>query len=551
MSINCFFGDYTSHANEQRMLDQLLSQLHAYWGQQHSWIYLIYNAMWNGQEIDLVCITEHAIIVIDLKNYSGALTGQENGEWLMDVQSTDSAINQTPVSAVQHADTHITAIQNPATSSIVVKGGGQINPFVQIRKNRYAVMDWLNQNKRLSQENIGHMAGLIVFSEIRALQLQLSYSVKQWFHVTDLAHISHSLANIRSDEIHITEAEAQDIVQQLNLKPYTWTAGRIIESPYFPFGTLNSGPDSAASATPYVDLLKLSPSPVTESQLHLDIKRMVYAPLLVMILVGGIFSYYFIRGSTNDSGIYHVLMSNLVPGFGDANSNSSQLLALISPSLVDRELQADKEIAQDQLNIPPEPPKIDPKQPVQQLSDFYDLSTMPHRYYGFQIAETSLTQAMKILNHEKLASKDHYYAGASLTQRIDNLYYPESQANRLHQKYGILAVKDLNGFKLYFDKNNKLTALVIQLKAQDNQVMKAYIKQYKKMGYKYIGGDDAFVGNQHALFKKSNDDYLVIANPHMSHEMYVLHTNKAHYLKYKDRFILNTRGDLVEEGREI
>lgn len=205
MSINCFFGDYTSHANEQRMLDQLLSQLHAYWGQQHSWIYLIYNAMWNGQEIDLVCITEHAIIVIDLKNYSGALTGQENGEWLMDIQSTDSAINQMPVSAVQHADTHITAIQNPATSSIVVKGGGQINPFVQIRKNRYAVMDWLNQNKRLSQENIGHMAGLIVFSEIRALQLQLSYSVKQWFHVTDLAHISHSLANIRSDEIHITE----------------------------------------------------------------------------------------------------------------------------------------------------------------------------------------------------------------------------------------------------------------------------------------------------------------------------------------------------------
>lgn len=537
MSINCFFGDYSTHANEQRMLNQLLSQLQAYWGEQHSWIYLIYNAMWNGQEIDLVCITEHAIVVIDLKNYSGALTGQENGEWLMSLPTT--------------ADQSAQSSSADASTAIVVKGGGQINPFVQVRKNRYAVMEWLNQNNLLANENIGHMAGLIVFTEIRALQLQLSHSVNQWFHVTDLPHISHSLANIRSDAIHITESEALDIIQKLNLKPYTWSATAVVEPEYFPFGTLNTQQHQHAAKLNYADLAKLKPGTVATSAVKMDIKQMVYVPLVLMILACGVFSYHFIQGSTRDSGIYHLLMSNLVPGFGDANSISSQLLALISPGLVNRELQADKEIAQDLLHLHPEAPKIDPKQSVKVLTDLYDLSSTPHRYYGFQIGKSTLFQAMKALKHEKLQAKDAYYDGASLSQRIDNLYYPESEANRLHQQYGILAIKDLNGFKLYFDQDNKLSAWVIQIKAQDNHVMKAYIKQYKKMGYKYIGGEDAFVGNQHALMKKSNDDYLVIANPHMAHEMYILHTNKAHYLKYKERFILNTRGNLVEEGREI
>ncbi len=520
------------HANEQRMLDQLLSQLQEHWGQQHSWIYLIYNAVWNGQEIDLVCITEHAVIVIDLKNYSGALSGQENGEWCMVPPVTESS-SSTPV------------------TSIVVKGGGQMNPFVQVRKNRYAVMDWLNQKNLLVHENIGHMAGLIVFTQIQALDLQLSHSVKQWFHVTDLAHIQDHLLHIHSDEINITEAEAQEIVQQLNLKAYSWTAGPIIEPQYFPFTTLNPQTTAKQTTVRYADLVKLNSQPVITTAQPSDMKRMVYAPLVLMILVCGGFSYQFIQSSTHNSGLYHLLMSNLVPGFGDANSSSSKMLAMISPSLVDYELQADKEIAQDQLNIHPEAPKIDSKQPVEVLSDLYDLSTMPHTYYGFQIGNTSLQQAMKVLNHEKLQAQDPHYAGASLSQRIDNFVYPMGEANRLHQKYGILTIQDLNGFKLYFDPNNTLSALVVQLKGQDNRAMKAYIKQYKKMGYKYIGGDDPFVGDQHALFKKSNDDYLLISNPHMSHEMYILHTNKAHYLKYKDRFILNTQGELVEEGRAI
>lgn len=63
------------------------------------WIIAVANAMWNGAEIDLVCILPSAIIVADFKSYGGKLTGTENGPWQAD--------------------------------GVIVKGGRKANPFYQ------------------------------------------------------------------------------------------------------------------------------------------------------------------------------------------------------------------------------------------------------------------------------------------------------------------------------------------------------------------------------------------------------------------------------------
>ncbi|WP_228262368.1 MULTISPECIES: nuclease-related domain-containing protein [Acinetobacter] len=83
MTIHAYYGDISHLKNEQKMFDDLLTQLKLHWGNSEDWIYLFYNTMWSGQEIDVIAFTKEAIVVIDLKNYSGNLVGSENGEWLI------------------------------------------------------------------------------------------------------------------------------------------------------------------------------------------------------------------------------------------------------------------------------------------------------------------------------------------------------------------------------------------------------------------------------------------------------------------------------------
>ena len=66
--------------------------------------------MWEGAEVDLVCILPTAVMVADFKNYRGRLTGSENGPWLID--------------------------------GVTVKGGAKLNPYVQLRDNRTSVRNW-------------------------------------------------------------------------------------------------------------------------------------------------------------------------------------------------------------------------------------------------------------------------------------------------------------------------------------------------------------------------------------------------------------------------
>lgn len=109
MTIHAYYGDVSHLKNEQKMFEDLLTQLKLHQGNSEDWIYLFYNTMWSGQEIDVIAFTKEAIVVIDLKNYSSNLVGSENGEWQIN-------------------------------GELEVQGGSQINPFVQIRKNRFAFL---------------------------------------------------------------------------------------------------------------------------------------------------------------------------------------------------------------------------------------------------------------------------------------------------------------------------------------------------------------------------------------------------------------------------
>lgn len=191
MTIHAYYGDISHLKNEQRMFEDLLTQLKLHWEYSEDWIYLFYNTMWSGQEIDVIAFTKEAIIVIDLKNYSGELHGTENGEW---------SINNL----------------------IQVKGGSQINPFVQIRKNKFAVLNWFKSSGLFSNQNLGFISGCIIFNELSSKQLDLSQVAKKWFFVTDIPNSTDTLSKIQSNGISISDTDIQYLINIMKLKEYSW-----------------------------------------------------------------------------------------------------------------------------------------------------------------------------------------------------------------------------------------------------------------------------------------------------------------------------------------
>lgn len=176
------------------MLQEFLACLEDRWASSSDWIYVVANAMWNGAEIDLVCILPSAILVADFKGHGGRLTGTENGPWQAD--------------------------------GVLVKGGRKANPYQQLRDNKFSVLEWVKSKSLLSGRNLGHIAAGVVFGRTVDDQVELPDKVRSWFYPTDLQQCARLLASLSSPELIIQREEAQEIVRRLGVTPLEWSSHR-------------------------------------------------------------------------------------------------------------------------------------------------------------------------------------------------------------------------------------------------------------------------------------------------------------------------------------
>lgn len=188
------YGEKASRTHENQMLHVFLDRLEERWVNSTDWIITIANAMWNGAEIDLVCILPSAIIVADFKSYGGKLTGTENGPWQAD--------------------------------GVIVKGGRKANPYQQLRDNKFSVLDWLQSKALLSGRNLGHISAGVIFSGRIEDQLELPSKVRSWFYPTDLTSCAAMLDSLSSPELRIGKDEALEIVRRLGVQPIEWASSR-------------------------------------------------------------------------------------------------------------------------------------------------------------------------------------------------------------------------------------------------------------------------------------------------------------------------------------
>ncbi|MBD2298387.1 nuclease-related domain-containing protein [Nostoc sp. FACHB-190] len=180
----------TTHEN--RIFDALLKELKQNWADSEELLILLGNFYCNGSEIDAAILKRKSITVIDFKDYGGNIHFSENGKWFAD--------------------------------NVEIKGGNKENPYLQIRHNKFALLDFLKGRLNLPsgrQPNFGHISGLALFHKpIIFDELQLPGTISPWFHIVDIDHVTERMAQITSREIDLTHHDLETIVSFFSIPEY-------------------------------------------------------------------------------------------------------------------------------------------------------------------------------------------------------------------------------------------------------------------------------------------------------------------------------------------
>lgn len=195
MALKAFRGRPFEHTHENRAFNDLFDAL-----QQHcitteqDW-YLLGNFYVGSRELDAMVIKHNALIIIDFKEFSGALQFSEEGPWLISSAETGDIVT--------------------------VKGGASVNPLRQLRLNKGALLDFLSRSLADLHPvcNWRHTAALVAFQGVVEFdRQQLPGSIKPWFHISDTRSLVRDLDAIVSREITLSSANIQHIVSKLGLE---------------------------------------------------------------------------------------------------------------------------------------------------------------------------------------------------------------------------------------------------------------------------------------------------------------------------------------------
>jgi hypothetical protein len=160
VAVELWMGREFEHAHEMRALRTVLAQMVERFGDSRDLYLLLANFYCDGAEVDLAVIKKNAVIVVDLKECDAPVTGGPNGDWR-------------------------------------VQGGGVLNegrpnPYQQVRKYRYVLMNYLNLHRydfldrqKAGQVSFEHVSGLVVFSPTMSAgsQIEIPDRDRKWFGV--------------------------------------------------------------------------------------------------------------------------------------------------------------------------------------------------------------------------------------------------------------------------------------------------------------------------------------------------------------------------------
>lgn len=149
--------------------------------------YLFVDYIISNKQIDTILLKKNAIVIIEMKSYSGELHGYENGRWYVEKDGKQNDIDQ------------------------------ENNPFIQVRNQRYALKNFL-QDKLISMDKrfadgIHNISGwLYLLDDGSYNKDQLQFKNRLWFDVVNPSNIVDFINDVDSNEFLFRENEMQEIV---------------------------------------------------------------------------------------------------------------------------------------------------------------------------------------------------------------------------------------------------------------------------------------------------------------------------------------------------
>lgn len=178
----------TTH--ERQVIDDVVAKLKQIYAEEDETIILLENYICSPNQIDATLLKKDGIIVLEFKNYGGDIIFSENENW--------------------------------TANGVVIKG--ERNPSQQVRAYKYSLMNFLKANERnvLTQSreiNWGHISGMVVFhQDVKFDRNTIPQSMRPWFQVTDVKHVSKAIRSVTSNELFLTADELKKIPLLLGLK---------------------------------------------------------------------------------------------------------------------------------------------------------------------------------------------------------------------------------------------------------------------------------------------------------------------------------------------
>ncbi len=198
MTIQAYRTQPYETTHENRIFDALLRELEIVWGDEEDLVILLGNFYCNNCEIDAAILKRSSITVIDFKDYGGKISFSENGSWFAD--------------------------------KVEVKGGSKPNPFIQIKENKFALLNSLKAIDLPSgrQPDLGHISGLALFHKPIVFEdSQLPPKIESWFHVVDFDRAVERLSQITSRKINLSNRDLKFIASNFSIPEYTPVGSRI------------------------------------------------------------------------------------------------------------------------------------------------------------------------------------------------------------------------------------------------------------------------------------------------------------------------------------
>lgn len=175
--------DYTAEREQYRTVCTLLKERYS-----SSQELCIFVANWNiyDSELDGLIIKQDAIIGVEFKNYGGAITATDNGDW-------------------------------KTRDGVIIKGGVRKNPYKQAQINRSNLINGLRDSGYIKSANLRHVSSLIVFNQPIQLNLSgISSKTRCWLHICDNEHFIDKVEDITSPQINLSNDDILSLVNSLN-----------------------------------------------------------------------------------------------------------------------------------------------------------------------------------------------------------------------------------------------------------------------------------------------------------------------------------------------